>query len=80
MGDGKILMRLNSIQTVEVVNKGERSVMYSGLKSLGSSANSNERVLIQPYAKSHLRRKHRPSYRTGDYLYWKASIPQMIWG
>lgn len=57
MGEGKILMRLNSIQTVEVVNKGERSVMYSGLKSLGSGAHSNKWFLIQPYAKSHLRRK-----------------------
>jgi len=34
-------MQLNSIQTVEVVNQEERSAMYSGLKSLGSSAHSD---------------------------------------
>lgn len=34
-------MRLNSIQPAEVVNKEERSVMCSDLKSLGSGAHSN---------------------------------------
>lgn len=40
-GRRKLLMILNKVQTIEVVNKEERSVIYSGLKSLGSRAHSN---------------------------------------